>query len=477
MKRVDPFKEIPLHPLKWRARLTPNSTAVVSQEKCLTWSELDELVDTYGQNFNNYLDHTHQRGALFATTNLDSLLTLLAFWNRGISATLLNPRLLKQSSIDQIQTTKAQFLCVPEGRSKQFSDFPVPVLELKKNGTLTYSKTFPSPVDEACILYTSGSSGQPKGVVLSFRNLIASALQSNEVTGLIDTSKWLLGLPLCHAAGLMIVVRSIMAGSTLVLKESTGLKAVVESVKNREVTHLSLLPEMMADIVKNHSDLVPELQQMSAIILGGSPPAKELLQKLRELKLPIFLSYGMTETASHVCLARQNDPIGSVGKPLAFSRIEVRKKEGGRIAVGGDVLFSGYVTPTGEFVRHDAEWFLTQDYGSIDEEGYLYVHGRIDDIMISGGEKINPHEIVAAALSHPEVVDAIVTKIPHATWGERPKLWVCTHDVSSFDMKGLNELLSNNLSRLVCPDEVVVLAEFPRTILGKIDKQALSTKK
>jgi o-succinylbenzoate---CoA ligase len=463
--------------LVWQATHNPHRVALRGPGYSLTWSELSQLVAQMSSSFFNQREGNRHRVALWSEDPLGSLLVLLTSWYARRSVVIANPRLPESIIFKQLKSAEVQTLFCDKAFQVQLPYIRVREMPRLFRAPLHHplEATVQPEENEACLLFTSGSTGDPKGVSLSYKALFKSALQSNEVTKLNESSCWNVGLPLCHIAGLMTVVRCMVAGSTIFLTKSTGQKGFIEALQSSSLTHTSVVPAMLAEVLNNHPDLIPLLQKLTALLLGGERPALSLLRVARKHEISVYLSYGMTETCSHVTLAPPDTSLGSAGRVLAHSRVRINK-ENNRIEIAGDILFRGYLSGEGSFIPQDEEWFQTQDCGSFDESGDLYVYGRVDDVIISGGEKIDPRVIEDIAAGHPTIAEVAVTKIPHSKWGERPVLWLVQREglASSSSLRDEFVLfLKKNLSKLYYPDKIIFRHSLPRTSLGKIDRQKL----
>ncbi|MCX6831993.1 MAG: AMP-binding protein, partial [candidate division Zixibacteria bacterium] len=243
---------------------------------------------------------------------------------------------------------------------------------------------------------------------------------------------------------------------------------------------LSLVPTMLIALLQQR-DYRPLPATLKTILLGGAPVPTSLVERARELKLPLLTSYGLTETGSQVCTLSPQDStekLNTSGRPLKYRELSIVDANGlqaltntiGEIAVRGEVLFKRYLG--GETLDADS-WFYTGDVGSLDTDGYLTVYGRKDDMLISGGENIFPREIEAEVETFPGVADCAVIGVPDTKWGERPVLFVATTAPANFDVSALKRHLHEQLARIKVPDTIIVTERLPRIGIGKVDKTRL----
>ena len=296
----------------------------------------------------------------------------------------------------------------------------------------------------ATIIFTSGSSGGPRAVLHSYGNHYYSALGSNRYLPYGPEDRWLLALPLYHVGGLAVWFRTLLAGAAVVLSG----EPVQAATARHGVTHVSMVTTQLYRMLK--AGAWEGVSGLRAILLGGSAVPAHLLEAAHRVGLPVRTSYGLTEMASQV--ATQPPDIEperrrSAGRVLPFCELKVAPD--GEILVRGRTLFQGYVEDGRTVLPVDEQgWFHTQDRGRLDEDGFLYVEGRADNVFISGGENIQPELIEQALMNLPEVAQALVVPVPDEEFGERPAAFVRTE---TFDLARFSEALSRELPRFMLP--------------------------
>jgi len=308
------------------------------------------------------------------------------------------------------------------------------------------------PLEDDCavVLTTSGSSGEPKGVLLSRDALIASAEATHERLG--GPGQWLLPMKPYFVGGLQILTRSVLAGQMPVLLGDSFSESTAAMTGSRRYT--AMVPTQLARYLETDVDA---LRAFDAIIIGGAATPAPLKARAAAAGVTAIPAYGMTETGS-----------GCVydGRPLTGTSIDL---DDGRILIKGSTLFSGYrLRPelTAEVLRDG--WFRTQDHGEL-ADGKLTVIGRIDDVVISGGVNITLPTVQARLLEHPQVTDAVVLGVPDAEWGTR----VVAYVVGEPSRDELRDFVAEVLPRTWAPREVRRLEALPMLASGKVDRQAL----
>ena len=320
----------------------------------------------------------------------------------------------------------------------------------------------------AVIVGTSGSTGAPKGVELSAAALLHSARASLARIGARPGERWLCCLPATHVAGLQVLVRSLVSGTEPVLAERADAATVVVG-SQAGCAHVSLVPAQLRRLLANshQSDMSTPLAGFSSVLLGGAAAPEGLLDAARAAGVPVVTTYGMTETCG-----------GCVydGTPLDGVRVKIGADpgagvdRGGRIWIGGPVLFSGYRGyRDGTGAPRDG-WFRTGDLGRLDASGRLTVLGRADDVINTGGYKVVPGEVEAALQSCPGVRDVAVVGQPDPEWGERVVAVVVPADPADPPtLKLLRLHVQERLPRYAAPSRVVTVDAVPMLPSGKHD--------
>jgi acyl-CoA synthetase (AMP-forming)/AMP-acid ligase II len=340
----------------------------------------------------------------------------------------------------------------------------------------------------AIVLYTSGTTSEPKGVLLRHPNLISYVLGSVEFASAGEAEAALVSVPPYHIAAVANVITNLYAGRRALVLEAFTPGQWLRTVREEEVTSAMVVPTMLARIIDCDGDKsAPSLRSLS---YGGAPmPAALIERALREWTHVDFVNaYGLTETSSTVALLGPQehraalaspDPsvrarLSSVGKPLPGIELEIRgpgdevlgARQTGRICLRGEQVSAEYAG-LGRVVD-DRGFFDTRDEGYLDEEGYLFIGGRSDDTIIRGGENIAPAEIEDVLLRHPAVLDAVVFGVPDQEWGQRIEAAVVTRPGVAVDAAELRDFTKRALRSSKTPGRFWFLDELPRTETGKL---------
>src|ERR1700709_220487 len=261
--------------------------------------------------------------------------------------------------------------------------------------------------DDVCAyVLSSGRPGTPKPIGLTYGNFLWSAMGGAFNIGVDPADRWLCCMPLSHIAGLSIVVRSAIYGTTAVVHDGFDVERVARSLAEDGITVLSLVTTMLSRLL----DAGADLSRPRAILVGGGPVPEAILAEALDRGATVVQTYGLTETCSQVTTLAPEDAqrkLGSAGRPLLTPHVRIR---------GGEILIQGPTVAPGR--ADESGWLHTGDLGHIDDEGFLYVRDRIDDMIVTGGENVVPSEVEEVLLTHPAVVEAAVVGREDPEWQE-----------------------------------------------------------
>ncbi len=305
----------------------------------------------------------------------------------------------------------------------------------------------------ALILFTSGSSGQAKGVKLSRRALVASAKASAKRLLWYGRDRWLCALPLSHIGGLSILTRCLVSRKTLILCNGFQTDKVAQSLVEKKATHISLVPTMLWRLLDAG---VTAPKQLAVTLIGGAAIAPSLVQRAQNAGFTLQLSYGMTESASQI--VTQGRPLEEVQLRLIDDRLEIK----------APMLMNGYLCPSDSPAIVDG-WFRSSDRALLHDNGSVTILGRADDVIISGGENIALREVEAQLTAHPAVAIAYALGLPHPEWGQELVVLVVLKDPAT-TLDSLQASFAEG-PRHMRPKHIIPVAGLPLLNNGKIDRQ------
>jgi fatty-acyl-CoA synthase len=338
----------------------------------------------------------------------------------------------------------------------------------------------------ALLCYTSGSTGTPKGVVLTQRALFYNAVNSTQMHDLTRADRVLTTLPLFHVGGLCIqTLPALHAGATVVLHAKFDASATLGAIASERITLTVLVPAQI-DMLIAHADWAhADLSSLRAISTGSMVVPERSFRGVHARGVPLIQVYGSTETgpiATYMSIADADRKAGSAGKPAVHCALRIIGDDGrevpagrsGEILVQGPNLMSGYWNaPSATQKALDGGWYHSGDIGHFDDEGFLWVDGRRNDLIISGGENIYPAEIENVLAESPAIAEVAVVGRPGGKWGETVVAVIVPRDGCRIEEKDVHRLLDGRIARFKHPREVVFVSELPRSALGKVRRDEL----
>lgn len=435
--------------LAQRSQSCPDRTALVADGAGVTYAELEAEATWVARRL---AAHGVRRGSVAALTmhpRREQVVLVHALMKTGATLLPLSPRLTAAE--------REEIVAAEE-----------PIVDLDDAGELTQTEA-DMPLlgehdmdDVCCRVLTSGSSGPPRPIGLTYGNFLWNAVGSAFNIGVQPEDRWLCCVPLSHIAGLGIVMRSVVYGTTAVVHDGFDADRVAGALADDGISVLSLVTTMLTRLLEDGADL----SGPRAILVGGGPVPEEPLEEAIAKGATVVQTYGLTETCSQVTTLAPADAhrkLGSAGRPLLSAHL--------RISGDGEILIQGPTVAPGSA---DADgWLYSGDLGRIDEEGFLYVEDRIDDMIVSGGENVAPAEVERVLLRHPEVADAAVVGREDPEWQQAVTAVVVLRGGSEATPDDLRRHCAESLAGFKVPKRVELAAALPRTPSGKLMRRAL----
>ena len=350
------------------------------------------------------------------------------------------------------------------------------------------------PDATAVLLFTSGTTGEPKAAVLRNRNLAAYLVESVEFGSSAEDDAAIVSVPPYHIAAVSSVLSTTYSGRRVVQLERFDPQVWVDTVRAERITHAMVVPTMLNRILEVVDADGAGLPSLRSLAYGGGPMPRPVVERALDLLPAVDLvnAYGLTETASTIAVLGPDDHrgafsaddpavrarLGSAGRPLQGVEVSIRDAGGepapegdsGRIWVRGDQV-------SGEYEGRDSTlqdgWFDTRDAGRVDGDGYLYVEGRLDDVIVRGGENLSPGEIESALIDHPAVAEAAVVGVPDVDWGERVVAAVVLESDATVAADDLRTHVRSHLRSACTPEAIVFYDDLPFSETGKLLRRVL----
>jgi len=432
--------------LAHRANVSPQKVALIAGERGWTYKELNQLVAGMAGQLATAGIEAGQHVAVLMPNRVEVVCLIHALARLQAVMVPLNIRLTADELHWQVHQADCSFIICDaqtEAQAVSLLDTERRVLSVdqsQKPGIEALDSFASDSQDwqsrfldlEAIqgIVFTSGTTGRPKGAMLTFGNHFWGATASAYRLGTDPADRWLVCMPLYHVGGIAIIFRCCLYGTTVILQSGFEPSIVSQVLQSQQITLVSLVPTMLLRLLETHRESLTS-SQLRCILLGGAATQPSLLEQTLALNLPVATTYGLTEAASQVVTASPDEvkrKPGSVGKPLMFSTVRIIDQDGqecpageiGEIVVEGPTVMEGYykqLEATQKTLRNGL--LHTGDMGYLDEDGDLWVMQRRADLIVSGGENIYPVEVEQVLRQHPHVKDVCVVGVADEQWGQR----------------------------------------------------------
>lgn len=480
------------HWLKQRIDMTPEAIALVDVDQQITWTykELEHRILHWSTIFQSASLVVGNRVALFAQNSIETFAVLFACNLYGLLFTPLNTR-LHHHEIQAILEDAEPSLVIIDQEAKGIIDeiqwnvyiWKSPEILDRMVSNLSWEI---NPELPAVMIYTGGTTGLPKGVLLSNRAIEWNAINTLISWGLTGQDRTLNYMPLFHTGGLnALAIPLLMAGGQVFIGNKFDADKVIEELADHHITIALFVPTMYQMMIQTGKLANKEFPAMKSFLSGGAPCALSIYHYFELHNLPFKQGYGLSEAGPNNFMMPQNISQfykGSVGKPMIYAHIDLFDDEGlkihapheaGEIWIHGPHLFSGYWKRAKETkMAFENGWFKTGDLAKRDEHGNYYIIGRKKDIIISGGENIYPQEIEIVLNQLKGISDQAVLGCLDEKWGEVPVAFVTVND-ATLPVEEIYNHCIKHLSKYKCPAQIHILQELPKTSVGKLDKRKL----
>ena len=459
-------------------RTHPDKIAIIDNDSKLTYSELHEEVNNFS-SFLNKFPKNSVVSLLFDNTH-EFIISYLGTINSGCIAHLIPTGISQKNLIDQISSAKPKLVLASENHFSKITEIEseniekLRFLEVKKT---SYQDRKPQPSDYAYLIYTSGTTSSPKGVPVTHSNCVFTTSNIVRTLQYSQDDIDVLPLPLSHSFGLGCLHTSFYVGSTLIIHKTTEIPQILDSIKNHHASTLAAIPSTLSKIVSNSfNDSSNTLSNLRLIITNSTflPPetTKKLKKILKNGKVATY--YGLTEASrSTFMIFDGDDNIESVGKPSDGISLKLVSNDNeptiGEVWIKGRNVIDNYWSDEHTKENLIDGWLKTGDLGRIDN-GYLYILGRVDDLINISGEKVYPQEIERVVKVLTGIDDVIAVPMKHEVFGEVVKLFVKKSIESNISKTEILTHCIKNLERFKVPAKVEFVEDFPRTDYGKIKR-------
>lgn len=485
-----------------RAAITPNRTALISENETLTYKEMNHRVDLFANTLQSACAiEKGDRVGILSKNNLEFIILLFAVAKLNGIAVPLNIRLTVSELEYQVNDSGLKTLVTDEdlyGTGEELQKrtninklvtFHSLFTNGKQSSNASPSKNQVTEVDSSApfiICYTSGTTGKPKGAVLTQENMFWNALNNMTAIDITAKDRNIVLLPLFHIGGIgLFTLPVLFAGGTVVVPNKFDPEQTLDIIESEQITLVMGVPTIHDAIRKAKNFETTNLESVRWFYSGGAPCPEELIRYYIERGIALGQGFGLTETSPSVFMLQEEDykrKIGSIGRPAMFNDIRIVDDAGNEVPTGevGELLIKGpnvfkeyWNLPEATARAFKNGWFATGDLVSQDDEGFIYIAGRKKEMIISGGENIYPLEIEKVLYEYPAVAEAAVIGVNHEKWGETPMAIVVLKDSQSVTEVELKHHCSQRLAKYKVPSIIKVVSALPKNATGKIDKPAL----
>ncbi|MEO6258756.1 MAG: AMP-binding protein [Thermoanaerobaculia bacterium] len=471
-----------------RARITPDRLALVSVEsgERLTYADFDQRCQVAANVLATRNIQPGERYGILAHNSIDFLAMFFAYARTGAIAVPLSTRATAHELSQIVSDCGMKVLFHGQEFSEIAQHLPVPSHPLSPLPTAGDPLPRERAVDGeavACLLYTSGTTGRPKGVMIPGRQLLWNGYNTGLCWGLRDDDVSPIYTPLYHAGGIAAFLIPIFTtGGTIILHKTFEAGEVWRTIEREACTVVLGVPTIWKMLMEEPAFASADLRAVRWFISGGAPLPQFLIEAYGRRGVVMKQGYGMTEVGVNCFTMTAEEAVrkaGSIGRPMMFTEVRLVSDGGeelgedviGEMWIRGPHVSSGYWNnPEATAAAYDDQgWFRTGDLARSDGEGFFFIAGRRKEMFITGGVNVYPAEIEAELVSHPDVMDASVLAVPDRNWGEAGVAFV----VGSVSEEILSAYLATRLARYKLPKRYVFLATLPRTPYGKVEKETL----
>ncbi len=490
-----------------RSNVHPEKEAIVFGELRLTYRDFNDRINRLTHALGKMGFRKGDRLALYSLNSNAFLETVFACARLGVILVPINFRLapleiqflLKDSGARSLLSDTNLFSVIEEVVGNVDLKDLIIVGEPVPSGARPYEELLEGePSSDPCLddpaegedpfslMYTSGTTGKPKGAILTHNNLFWNAVNSMHGFQLDSLTRFLISVPLFHAGGLNGgAIPTLYAGGTIVLEALFHPETTLDQIQKEKITFLGGVPLMFQMMLDLPAFDTLDMGSVKTVMAGAMPVPVPLIKAFQKKGISFQQSYGLTEATSSVCYLRHEDALrktGSAGKPFLHVDLRIVKEDGteiepgetGEILVrGGNVMKGYWNSPEETAAALQQGWLRTGDMATLDEEGFLFIKDRKKDLIISGGENIYPAEVESLLMEHPQVAEAGVIGVPDSKWGETVRAVIVPRQGEAPTLEDILGFCEGRLARYKHPKSVVLAGELPKNALGKILHKAL----
>lgn len=471
------------------ANQTKNALAAAGEDFKLTFAELQQRVYMAATSLIKKGIQPNDKIGLIGNNDIDYIVNVLALWQIEAVPVLISTRLTEPEILQLLSLAECNYVLINKIFENNYKNLPANILYFPMRDDSDIKNNFSEDIDPektAVIIFTSGTTESIKGVKLSFNSLYQSARIGNQLLRHSYSDRWLASLPFYHIGGFSIITRSLLFGVPFIIPVSPKSEHLAKAMNEFNPTLISLVTPQLKILVENK---IKPNSNLKLCLLGGGFTDEELMRDAIELNWNVAKVYGSTETASFVAALTPeafNSKPRSAGRQLLSNKILIVNDEGkevepygiGEIKIFSSALMKGYIENQRHLNKNIQDGFyLSGDIGYLDEDGYLFIEYRKNDLISSGGEKVNAAEVETAIKKFPSVIETAVYPLKDKEWGEIAAASIVTIEKNKlFDEEKLRQYLKTKIAAYKIPKKIFIEDELPKSELGKVRKSLLIKK-
>ncbi|MCU0342341.1 MAG: o-succinylbenzoate--CoA ligase [Ignavibacterium sp.] len=448
--------------------------AIIKSHFSISYKELFSEAKQIASGFLNNGINKHNYIPLLIEDNYLFIKSVIAIWYLGAIPVPLNMKLLDDEINSILNDYNFKFLIIDNNLSFNPSKKGLGIIDLNEITTANLeTKIFSTPdtKDEAVVIFTSGSTGRTKGVVHTFSSLINSIQNGNRILNHQEKDRWLASLPFYHIGGFQIICRSLFYGCSIIFPQSLQTQDLTKSVQEFNPTHISLVSTQLQRLI--HQNFSPD-ESLRVSLIGGGFIDDGLMLEADKLGWKPYRVYGSSETGSLItAISADEIKVKPQSSGKAFEDVEIRVSNESEILIKSNSLFINYLGNEKETSSKLINgWYHSGDLGFIDNEGYLFIEARRTDLIVSGGENVNPLEVEKVIHQMPSIRDVCVFPKQNKTWGQIVACALVCDD-QTIGEKNIKDFLKQYLAGYKIPKQYFFVDELPRTSLGKLEREKI----
>jgi len=458
--------------------MTTNSIVIIDDEERITFSDLHNLINGTAKYFLNNGVKSHEYIPILSDNSLQYVVTIFALWKISAIPVPINTRLRDEEVLSIVNIVGCSKIIKSSEFNEFLSEFPSIEMKIESKSKLLQNRNGANLNDTAVIIHTSGTSGKPKGVEITNNNLFQSYLSETKEFHYSSSDCFLASLPFYHIGGIAIINRALLSGGTLVVPRSLKQNDIVDSMLENNPSIISLVPTVIKRLIDSGASPNRNLRHL---FLGGGASDDKLISAAFKNGWPVVKVFGSSETTAMVtaCYGEELEQHpSSAGKSLDGVEIKIldetkkniNVKMVGEIAIKSPTIAKGYLNNELNWNDkiHDG-YYLTGDYGYLDEDDKLFVVARRADLIVSGGENINPREIEKLINEQSAVSESFVFPIENEEWGQIPVAIILLKKDFTLERNKIIADLKLRLASFKIPKKIVFAKEIPKTEMGKVN--------